>query len=493
MDDNLSSQSTERSQFKALWDFVFLSGGETIGKVAGFVAFAYLARTLDSDSYGAAELAMAMLAIFGLIVNFGFGPIGAREVSRNHETAGYWAALISGARLLAVILCIPMMCLIASFMDIPAEHTQLIWIISFALLAMIWNQGWLLQGLERMALVSLNQALRMIVFAIGIFLFVKSDDDLLKVGVVELVAALMMAGFFLILQKRVGVKLGISFNFGEIKQLVKRASSIGFSNTVWALNQYFLIILVAYLVGGAAVAWFAAAHRIVNALTGYSLVYHFNLFPAASARLMRSTSSYLKLVNSSAKVTAWGGVAVALSGTLLAEPLCVFIYGSDFSQASLSLAVLIWSVPLTLMSGHGRWALIATENQRHVLTAQVGGMVTTVVSGMLFIPSYGPVGASASMLLSHLVVWVIAHHFACKEVCQIPALKIMIFPVLLATLSAAIVYASTGFSVLGAIGGLLFYSIGALLLDRQLIPDVRQLARIKNELESPRLQETSID
>ena len=76
MDDNLSGQATERSQFKALWDFVFLSGGETIGKVAGFVAFAYLARTLDSDSYGAAELAMAMLAIFGLIVNFGFGPIG---------------------------------------------------------------------------------------------------------------------------------------------------------------------------------------------------------------------------------------------------------------------------------------------------------------------------------------------------------------------------------------------------------------------------------
>jgi PST family polysaccharide transporter len=493
MVDSRNKRVPEKSQFKAFWDFVFLSGGETIGKLAGFLAFAYLARTLSSESYGSVELAVALLSIFGLFVNFGFGPIGAREVSRDHDVAAYWAALIPGTRLLVAIVCIPTMCLVAYLMKLPEEHTRLIWLMSFALIAMIWNQSWLLQGLERMAPISFNQAARMIVFTIGVFVFVNGDDDLLVVGFVELTAATTMALFFLVLQRRLGLPLRVSLRIGEIIQLVKRASSIGLSQSVWAFNQYISIIMVAYLIGGAAVAWFAAAHRIVNALTAYSLVYHFNLFPAASARLTHSTEAYQDLVQASAKVTSWAGVGVAMTGTLFAEPLCVLIYGREFSEASLTFAVLIWSVPLTLMSGHGRWALIATENQRYVLAAQSIGAITTVTSGFLLVPILGPVGASISMLLSHSAVWIVAHYFVSKEVCQIPALKVMILPVLLAVLAVAIGYSLSQYSTFGIVAGLLIFGVGALLLDRELIRDIKRLARIKNEIKVQHLEEPAID
>ena len=127
MTSNPSDQAAEKTRFKALWDFVFLSSGESLGKVAGFLAFAYLARTLDSASYGAVELAVAMLAIFGLFVDFGFGQIGAREVSQSPHKAAHWAALIPGARLLISLLCIPLMCLLGVLMDLPEKETQLIW------------------------------------------------------------------------------------------------------------------------------------------------------------------------------------------------------------------------------------------------------------------------------------------------------------------------------------------------------------------------------
>lgn len=476
-----AEQKSDKSGFRALWDFVFLSGGETIGKIGGFIAFAYLARVLSPESFGAVEVSLALLASFGLFVDFGFGPLGAKEISQKPEQTNFWARAIPGTRLVIILLCIPLMCAMAVWMKLPEDNIKLVWIMSLGLLAMIWNQSWLFQGLEKMGLVSLNQALRMMVFAAGIFIFVSDDLDLMKVGYIEITGAAAMALFFILLQRHVGVPVGMILDPRTIITLIRRAFSIGLSQAVWALNQYLTTLMVAYLIGGAAVAWYGAAHRIVNALVSYSLVYHFNLFPATAARLNHSPEAFQELVRPSARVTAWGGIAIAVAGTLMAEPICVFVYGETFSQASLSLAVLMWSLPLTLMSGHSRWALIASENQRHVLSAQSGGAITTLVTGFFFIPHFGPVGASMAVLCSHAVVWLIAHFFACREAGRIPGLTAVLRPALLALVTIYGSHYFTGFSVLGMVGGLAFFALMAPIVDNALLGDFSRLIRIKNQ------------
>lgn len=473
--------SADRSRFRALWDFVFLSGGETIGKIGGFVAFAYLARVLSPESFGAIEVSLALLASFGLFVDFGFGPLGAKEVSQKPDQTAFWAKAIPGTRMVIILFCIPLMCAMAVWMELPEDNIKLVWIMSLGLLAMIWNQSWLFQGLEKMGLVSLNQALRMIVFAAGVFLFVRNDGDLLTVGYVELTGAAAMALFFVMLQRHVGVPVGLILHPGTIISLIRRAFSIGLSQAVWALNQYLTTLMVAYLIGGAAVAWYGAAHRIVNALVSYSLVYHFNLFPAVAARLNHSPDAFQELVKPSARITAWGGIAVALAGTLLAKPICVFVYGENFAEASLSLAVLMWSLPLTLMSGHGRWALIAVEKQRYVLTAQSGGAITTLIAGFILIPRFGPVGASMAVLCSHAIVWLIAHTFACREAGKIPGLSAVVRPAFLALVTVYGCDYFSEFSLLGVAAGLLFFTVMAPLLDNTLLGDFSRLIRIKNQ------------
>ena len=62
---------------KALWDLLALSGSEILGKIAGFVAFATLARIFSPSDYGAIELAVSLFAFFASVVDFGLGPIGS--------------------------------------------------------------------------------------------------------------------------------------------------------------------------------------------------------------------------------------------------------------------------------------------------------------------------------------------------------------------------------------------------------------------------------
>ena len=469
------------SKFRALWDFIFLSSGEMIAKVAGLLAFAYLARVLDPTAYGSLEAALALLGIFTLFVEFGFGTTGTREIARNKELINVYARSVPGMKLVLALLCLPVMCLVAYVSGGQEQTTNLVYVMSFALLAAVWNQSWLFQGLEKMSLVSGNQVLKSLFFVVCVMVFIDSSDDLIWVAVIEVGAATLMAVYFLSWQRMANIPLGISMSIRRSRSLIVSSSAVGFSNMIWALNQYMPTLLVAFLIGGSATAWLGSAHRVVNAIISFSLIYHFNLFPSVSRRLQRSKQAFAEIVEPSFRVTAWFGVGVALSISLLSEQICVLVFGQEFTNAALPMSVLIWSLPLTLLNGHARWALIAKEKQRYVLYAQLSGTITTLVMCFLLISRFGPLGGAIAMVCCSAMVWLVAHVFATRWVAPIPSLRMIWRPIFLSAAIIAIDYQLDIESIFSNILGVVSFVLIAPLLDSRLVRDIHKLSRIKND------------
>lgn len=471
----------ESSKFKAFWDFISLSGGELISKIAGFIAFAYLARVLEPSAYGSVEFAVSLLVFFSLIVDFGYGPVGARDISQHREHTQRYAAAIPSARIILAIFSLIFMCSLVLFLDHDKQTRQLVWIFSLALLATPFNQRWLLQGLDKMQLVSLGQIVRMSVFATGVILLIHSTSDLLKIGYIEISASLLMAIYFLAAQHKLGVKIRLSKDLRFIFTLSTQAMSIGLSQIIWAFNQYLPTILVASIAGTVQVAWFGAAHRIVMSAVSFSLIYHFNLFPMLSKRLKNSHQDYLTLVNPSFTVTAWAGIGAALAVTLFAEPISIFIFGDKFTTAATPLAILIWVLPVTLLSGHARWTLIASHNQRFALYAQVAGTSTIIAFSLLLINDYGATGASIAMLACAITVWVVQYYFVVKLVGAMPFITSALKPLLLAficIISAR--FYSDQVNLMPALAFIVYIGC-ARLLERNLFVDAHSLMKIKHE------------
>ena len=472
----------QNSKFKALWDFIFLSGGEMIGKIAGLLAFAYLARALDPSAYGSIEAALALLGIFTLFVEFGFGTTGTREITHDRSRVNEFARNIPGMKFLLVLVCLPTMCMVAFFTGSSEQTTTLIYVTSFALLGAVWNQGWLFQGLEQMSLVSVGQALKSLFFMLCVMVFIKSSDDLIWVGVIEVGAAALMALYFVMWQRMENIPVGISLSVSRSRRLIVDSSAVGLGNMVWALNQYMPTLLVAFLIGGSATAWLGSAHRIVNAIISFSLIYHFNLFPSVSRRLKRSKEAFAEIVEPSVRVTAWFGIGIALSITLLSKPICILIFGPAFESAALPMSVLIWSLPLTLLNGHPRWALIAKGKQRYVLFAQLSGTITTVAMCLWLIPLYGPLGGAIAMVCCSAMVWIVAHFNATRWVAPVPSLGMVWRPVLLSATAISVVTLLDTDSPIAGVAAIASYILVAPLLDSRLIREMHNLSRIKNDL-----------
>lgn len=460
---------------RTLFDFVLLAGGEGLSKVAGFFAFAYLTHTLSKSGYGAVETAAAFAGFFAMMIDFGLGTIGAREAAKDRSVVDDYAKWIPGARLLLTVLALPLLAALAWFV-VEDEAVHLVWLFGGSLVFFVLNQRWLFQGIERMTVVAGAQLLRMLVFLAGVMLLVKSADDLMKVGFVEIAAVGGMAAYYAINQLRHGIRVSMAWPVAPLKSLFKEASFVGLGQMVWAFNQYTPILLIAAFVTASEVALFGAANRIFVSLTTFSMLYHFNLFPTISRLLGESKAAFDDAIAGSFRLTAWASVAVAVALTILAHTLCAIAFGDDFRAAGDALAILAWSLPITLVSGHSRWSLVACGQQRYGLVSQIVGAAVTAGFGFALIPSYGARGAAVTNLVAAALSWGVSQFYAVRYLEKMPFLLASAKPALGAAAALGVAhFVPNPWLATAAAAGV--YIVLALLIERELVADVRNLAR----------------
>lgn len=461
-------------QRRTLLDFILLSGGEGLSKVAGFVAFAYLARTLTTLDYGTVELAASFAVFFSLMVDFGLGTIGARETARDRTRVHDFATWIPSARLLLSLVALPVMAALPILMGQSEEATHLVWLFALSMVFLTWNQRWLFQGLEQMRVVAGAQLLRMVIFAALVLLVVKSQDHLLRVGIIEAVAVGAMALYFLVNQVRRKIPLKLAWPRAPLTKLYKDASSVGLGQMVWAFNQQTPIFIIATFFADD-LAWFGSANRIFVSLSTFSMLYHFNLFPTFSRLLEASKETYFETVQSSFRFSVWGSSLIALGLSVVATPICALLFGEEYAAAGPPLAIMIWSLPLTLASGHPRWSLIAAGKQRYVLISQICGAVATAILGFALIPKFGALGAAMTNVGASVVVWLVANAFARRFIGSLPFILASLKPALGVAAGFGTAHLIDNPWIGGPVGGIAMVAVAA-LIDRQLIEDVKRLA-----------------
>jgi len=471
-------------RFKLARDFLVLSSGQFVSKVVGFVAFAYLARTLGPASYGIAEYAVGLAVFFAMVVDWGMGPIGVRELAAKPESAASLAALISGARLVIACVAVPVLGLAALWSGQPETAVKLVWLYALSLLAVPWKQDWLLQGREMMNAAAFAQLIRMCAFAAGVVILVHSELDILYVGLAEIAAVVLTTAYYLGTQRVRICPVRLKFTPKDVIRLIREGFSVGLSNVVWAFIQYAPLFLVANLVGGVSLAWFAASHRVVISLLTFSWIYHWNLYPTVARRAAGSPDELHALIGASFRVVAWGGILIALILTLVARPLMILGFGTSFAEAAPAFAVLIWALPVTLLSGHARWALIAKGLQRYVLFAQLAGAAVVLMVGLALTSRFGAVGAAIAMTAASLAVWAMAHAFGMRKVGPLPGITAVLLPACGAGLGGLLAQGLDTHPVLGAAAAAAVYVLFALLIDRKLLPDLLRLMRAKADVEA---------
>ena len=464
---------------KLLRDLISLFSGQGFSMVISFFAFAYVARQMSAEDYGLIEVAISIAAFGALVIECGVGTIGVRELARRPDQAAQIASQAVVARLIMAALVLPIAAIAAYYSAPDRAALILLMLFVISLIAAPFKQEWLLQGHDLMHQAAAAQPIRMLAFTLGVFLFVRAGSNPAIVGWIELVAVGLVTFYYFFAQYRWTVRYVGGWRIKDAFYFLKEGVAVGLSNILWAFMLYAPIYLLVSLTDATEAAWLGASNRIVISLLTLSFIYHFNLYPVITKLVKADVERWKRLISSSIRLVSWGGVALALPLALYSSQIAALVFGPKFSSAGPALAILVWALPLRMVSGHSRWSLIAAGQQKYLLQAEVVAAVTLLAVAILAIPSFGAAAAASSFVAAIAISFALTHYRVGVVVASLPSLLPAAIPFVLgmAILSVANVWALE--PIERGVLAIVAYGVGLACFARTLYADLVRLAYAK--------------
>jgi O-antigen/teichoic acid export membrane protein len=467
-----------------LRDLLSIAGGHLVGRLLGFIAFAYLARVLAPSAYGAVEFAAALAAVFAILADSGVGAIGVRRLVRQPDALTRIAGEVLGARFVVAAAATLAMCA-AGFWLVPNPLARaLVILFGSSLILLPWNQSWLFQGTERMGAAAIVPTVKSVVFAAGVLALVRGSADAPTVGWVEIAATAGAALSALWMQRSHRAPAWPTLEWRRVVSLIRESLPLGLGGVVWTLNQYVPPLLVTSFVGLHYAAFFAAAHRLCVSLASLSWVYHFNLYPAIARRATGPRAELERLVRASFRLSAWTGIAVAAVLTVVSPVLLAAMFGAPFAAATPAFSVMVWMLPIILLSDHVKWVLLSSGAEHSVIRIQIPGALLMAASGVLLVPRIGNLGGAVAMVVAFVFVWCGLSLLSWRRLGWAPVAP-AVTPAVVAAASLALARQVELPATLEGAAVAAAFGLLAPLLDRRLLPDLRYFARARVEAPEP--------
>jgi len=421
-------------------NFALLSIGEFTAKLLTFAVFSRLAHILGAEHYGTIEFVLAVIIFFTLPADLGLGSYGAREVARNRSQAPALLREILATRMCLAAGSFVLLMLFILVLHKSLETKILLGLYGVSLLMGTFMLQWFCQAHDQMHWVAIASIIRQTVFAIGVFLFLKPGTPIIWMGVFECASVAAVGLFCLFAIRRMGYALPRpSFYWPRLLMHLRAGAPIGATELAWAFMWYFGTVLLGLVFADDSLGWFGASHRLLMALHTFVWLYFFNLLPSISRCVALPKSRLAGLMQPSLNFTAWTSIFGAFFTTAIAREVLTIIYGPEFGGAAGSLSVLIWMLPVAMLSGHYRYILIGYGYQGKLLQCTVASAAIAVFLGCGLVPLFGATGASWALLIANLANFVMVYYAVQRHVQTIPFHPQLLHP-LLATAAAGILF-----------------------------------------------------
>lgn len=406
---------------KLAFNFVALAAGEMTAKLLTFASLSYLARTLGPSNYGFIEFTLAVMVFFSLPADLGLGAYGAREIARSPENASPLLHAVTGLRMALALVSMALLAVFILLLHNTPEVKLLLSLYGLSLLGGPFLLQWFFQAHDRMAWVGIASIIRQAGFAVLVFFFFRHGTPLAYVGAIECGSVAGMGLYCGFMTRRMGY--GLPWPDLRLRHLAKhlgQAVPIGLAEIAWAFMWYFCTVLLGLVFTGATLGWFGAAHRVIMALHTFVWLYFFNMLPSIARCVDRPKKQLLELMDGSTRVIAWTGLFGAALLTAIAPRVLVILYGESFRGAATSFSILVWMLPIAMLSGHYRYTLIAYRLQNKLLHCTAVSAVVAVALGFALVPLYGGTGAAWALLIANAVNFVLVWIAVRRQVTPIP-------------------------------------------------------------------------
>lgn len=468
-----------------------LSISEVVTKIAQFLIFVFIARSLGSAVFGRFNFAYAFSIIAVLFMDMGINYMLIRDISKNRGLVKKFIVNSFAIKIALSIITFIITFLILNVANYPEEARILVYIlVLFAFLKSFTELLFsVFKAYEAMYYEALLKILRMLAALAFGLLAINFYKDIILLSIVFLVieAVIFILSFFIILSKFVKLKLSFDYNFS--KKIFKSALPFSLSMIFASIYFYIDIIMLSIMKGDSAVGIYSAAYNMTLAILFIPGMYVFAIYPVLSKNFNEFKDKVILIYERSFKYMYIIGLPISIGFYVLARNMILFVYGNEFFPSVIVLKLISWFVFIKFVSFiTGIMLSVQIPYLRTLAQGVTAGL--NLILNFLLIPRYSYIGAGIATLISELALFIITFIFVSRYLHIFNVFKILYKPLIAAIImTIAIVFLKLNMFLVIIIGAVVYFTVLFLLrtFDEKDYSLMKKLIKISNPDKNERL------
>lgn len=382
-----------------------LALSDIVSKGTLFLWQLVLARWLGDSGYGIYGMIGALLAVGASIVEFGMGLIVVREVAKRPRDAGRFVAATLATQPLLAVIGYGCLELAAWLLGYDPELRALLSLAAASLLInalgnICHNQLIAAERMELTAAISVVHVLSLVAFA-ATALWIGSG--LWGLYVATLAAGVLRSGLYWLALHSAGRASVGPLDRATVRELFRAGLPIAVMSFLTLCCIHIDKALALSLIGTRAAGYLAAAFVISFGVTELlNTTVLVAVLPVMSRFAARSEQELHRAIGKLTLLTLALGLPVATLISLLATPLCVWLFGDRFLPTGGVLRILIWYTCVAMVANVYSQGLVVQNRQKRLMVLRAIGLTLVVTLNLLLLPRVGVTGAAVAALISEV-------------------------------------------------------------------------------------------
>lgn len=271
--------------FKNFFSLAVLRGFQML---IPLITLPYLVRTIGLEKYGLLNFALSLGLYLGAIIQYGFGITATGEMARNRNNAEkiseIYSVTITASLFLVLLSGLLILIVVSSFDRFSREFCLYIFSFLFVAFQNVFPI-WFFQGLENMKHIAFLSLCSNIVFLIGMFSFVRAEEDYLMVPFLQFMGSFTSFLLALIVINKIFNVRYRKPKIGEIKISYVKGFHVFVSQLAPNLYNNTSVFVLGVFFNSALVGAYSAAHKVIEAIVSLGYILSKAFFPYLSRSL----------------------------------------------------------------------------------------------------------------------------------------------------------------------------------------------------------------
>ena len=384
-------------------NFFHLSLNQGINVVVALVVTQLLFQKLGEDQYGLVNLGLSVVMLMSIMVNYGFNLNGPKRLALIVDDVNAKSQLINEIVITKVLVSffLSSLVLIAVFaFDLFPNYSSILILSLTLLISEALYPMFILQGLDKLALLSKANAFAKIAYLMAVVIIIKSNEDSKWVNFLFGSASLLSnLGLLIFIYHRWALKFHfVSPKFVFIR--IKENFQYFISTIAGHISVHGGFIILSNFVGDIELGRYALAQRIAFLLRMIPVFLAQSILQHASRLYVEDRNEFARYLK---KTYHNGLVLTFLVGVIFASsaPWVIKIVGGDFVEYSANILKFLCFIPFFGMLNVSNMILILVEENKAVL-AKATWITALTMLGLSALGSYyyGGYGLAIALLLT---------------------------------------------------------------------------------------------